>query len=181
MNETVRLALSLTLTCVIVAFSLSCVYDITKPVIDKNEKERLMKALKDVNPRATEFMETNTDEYKKFIGKNGILQIYEGYDDKHRLAGIVLLVSGQGFGGEIKALVGIDTINRKITGIKILQHLETPGLGERITEDKFASQFRGKPLNVKSSDFNTITGATISSSAVINMVVNSVNAIKSQI
>ncbi|MFW5891541.1 MAG: FMN-binding protein, partial [bacterium] len=71
-------------------------------------------------------------------------------------------------------LVGIDS-SEKITNLVILSQQETPGLGTRIEEDSFISQFKGKTLSEAKlkrdgGKIDGITGATISSSAVANNI-----------
>jgi len=77
-------------------------------------------------------------------------------------------------GGAVVMMVAIDG-NMKVRGIEILSHGETAGLGAKITEDKFKSQFPGKDAEglsvVKNpttnpNEFEAVTGATISSRAV---------------
>jgi len=64
-----------------------------------------------------------------------------------------------------------------VSGIEILSHAETPGLGDKITHEGFKKQFKGQ--NLKSADwrvkkdggdFDQITGATISPRAVVGAV-----------
>ena len=79
-----------------------------------------------------------------------------------------------GYGGDIEFLVGVDPTG-VITGIVILKHLETPGLGAKIEDEAFRDQFKGKSLAdtavvwdtyKEGGSFKHITGATISSRAV---------------
>jgi Na+-transporting NADH:ubiquinone oxidoreductase subunit C len=80
-------------------------------------------------------------------------------------------------------MVGVDPHATKILGIAFYKHTETPGLGGRITEDWFSSQFKGLPLHPIEGDqkifyikpagtrgapneLDAITGATNTSSAV---------------
>ncbi|MCU0640490.1 MAG: FMN-binding protein [Candidatus Margulisbacteria bacterium] len=86
--------------------------------------------------------------------------------------GRALAVTVRGYGGEIELLVGIDQQER-ISGLKVLSHKETPGLGANIVRPDFLGQFKGKkrtdPLEAK-KDIDAISGATISSRAVCNGV-----------
>lgn len=103
-----------------------------------------------------------------------------------RLAGrvvavIVPVVSGQGYGGPIRLIVGIDR-GGIVTGVKVLEHHETPGLGDRIDTLKsgWAERFRGTSLSDPPANrwqvrrdggaFDQLTGATISSRAVVRAV-----------
>jgi len=66
-------------------------------------------------------------------------------------------------------MVGVDPEQEMITGIKILSHSETPGLGARIGEAAFQDQFEQKPINDDyevNKDVDGVTGATVSSRAV---------------
>lgn len=110
--------------------------------------------------------------------------LYIGYKQGGRtIRGYALPVGGPGFWGPIKGMVGIDPEAKKILGIAFYQHNETPGLGGRITEDWFSSQFKGLSLFPIEGDQNifylnpegtgktpneldAITGATNTSSAV---------------
>jgi len=83
--------------------------------------------------------------------------------------------SDEGYGGKISILVGI-TPTCKVTGYKILSHNETPGLGDKITKEKFKQQFKDADINAdwrvkKDGGFvDEITAATISSRAATNAV-----------
>lgn len=82
--------------------------------------------------------------------------------------GKAIAVTTRGYGGPIELMVGIDG-KGKVSGVKVLNHRETPGLGANIVGTKFLDQFKGKtfddPIEPK-KDIDAITGATISSRAV---------------
>lgn len=91
-----------------------------------------------------------------------------------RPAGLVLLETGAGLWGEIEAVVGVDP-RGVITGVEFTRQSETPGLGARIVEPWFTSQFRGRRGPVtpvaegeRAGDmqFEAVTGATITTEAV---------------
>lgn len=97
----------------------------------------------------------------------------------HQVAGYVFKEVGQGLWGEVEAVVGLDANGEYLTGIEILKHNETPGLGARIEESAFKDQFRGKrgPLSMHAgsspapeTEFDAITGATQSSRAVLQII-----------
>jgi electron transport complex protein RnfG len=83
--------------------------------------------------------------------------------------------SANGYHGMIEIMVGVD-LNGKLTGISIMTHTETPGLGARIVETDFTDQFSGLALSDElklSSDGGTvdgISGATLSSKGVMTAV-----------
>ncbi len=81
--------------------------------------------------------------------------------------------SAKGYGGDIVIMVGI-TAAGTVKNIRILSQHETPGLGTKVAEIPFKSQFVDRPIEgtvwaVKKDkgDFDAVTGATISSRAVL--------------
>lgn len=151
--------------CACSGLLLSAVYKLTEKRIEKQKilEERL--ASQEVLPEATTF--------KKEKREGETIEI--GFRDGKKV-GEVYLVTTRGYSGEIKLKVGVD-LEEKITGIKILESLETPGLGAKIKEKKFLEQFKGKEkdgLYLKkkepSGEIDSITGATISSSAVVDAI-----------
>jgi electron transport complex protein RnfG len=75
--------------------------------------------------------------------------------------GVVRQVAVRGYAGEIKLLVGLDA-KGLISGIKIMSHQETPGLGANITTPRFLDQFKGKKASDKfeaKQDIDAITGS----------------------
>jgi electron transport complex protein RnfG len=97
-----------------------------------------------------------------------------------QLAGWVVKTAGQGYADKIEMLIGLDPMIEKITGIFVLDQKETPGLGNKIVTNEWRSQFLAKstaqPLaTVKGkasagNEIDAITGATISSKAVTDIV-----------
>ena len=60
--------------------------------------------------------------------------------------------------------------------VRVLAQEETPGLGERIAGDKFLDRFRGKRIPLE--DVDAVTGATISSRALVDAVCRRVRAFR---
>ena len=83
--------------------------------------------------------------------------------------GAVYSASAQGFGGPVAVEASFDE-EGKITYISIgdSQFAETPGLGARALEDDFQAQFIGKQMPLSLSDIDALTGATITSTAVVD-------------
>ncbi|MDO5110981.1 MAG: FMN-binding protein [Clostridia bacterium] len=86
--------------------------------------------------------------------------------------GYVCTLSVQGYGGPIEVVVGLDAAGA-LTGISVggSRFAETAGLGANTRSPAFTGQFAGlvPPLTVK-KDVDAVTGATISSTAVVNAV-----------
>jgi electron transport complex protein RnfG len=113
------------------------------------------------------------------VQAEGII-VYEAYDADKQIVGYAVRGSGQGYGDVIVALVGLNRDATDITGIYVLDQKETPNLGSKIADPKWNGQFDGKstlsPLQVvkskseKPADIQAISGATISSNALTNIV-----------
>lgn len=91
----------------------------------------------------------------------------------------VMPISGAGLWGTIEGVAGIDPASGTLIGVEFVQQNETPGLGARIEEPWFRAQFKGKrgPLTMRpersqtsASEFEAVTGATITSTAVKEML-----------
>ena len=106
-----------------------------------------------------------------------VVGIYEGYS-KDILAGYVLDVVTNGYGGAMSLTVGVD-IEGKVTSIIIGDNNETPGLGLKVTEPEFLGQFNEATVhdtltivsNKKAAnEIQGISGATKSANAVVDGV-----------
>ena len=171
MKEIIKLPLILGFVCILASASLSFVYRHTKPIINQNRTRRLNGSLKEVLPNVSKPLEINEGNlFGKLKTKLKLESLYKG----ERSDGTVVYaasVSVGGYQGAIKLLIGFDPKKSEVLGVKVLEHAETPGLGARIaTEKTFINGLKGK---LKDQDeYDTITGATISSQAVIGGVVS---------
>jgi electron transport complex protein RnfG len=81
---------------------------------------------------------------------------------------------GQGFGGDLGVMIGYRIEDGSMVGIGITTLSETPGVGSRVTESVFLSQFKSMAQNAilkvkkDGGDIDAIAGATISSRAVVS-------------
>lgn len=110
---------------------------------------------------------------QKEIGGRTVYQYYEDGE----ISSLSFEISGPGFWGPITALVALEPDLILLQGIEILHQEETPGLGGRISEDEFTSQFKGKATEPKIS-IDGITGATMTSGAFAKIINESVKAFK---
>jgi len=165
MNETTRMVLVLVIICVLSAIALSVTYEKTIYIIEDRKLADLRASLNEVYPSDSHI---EIDVPKELSEKN-VKQMFKAKD------GLILLIEQPGFQSNIKVLVGIDTLKKQITNIKILEHLETPGLGARIEEPQFLAQFKNQKLEQQKID--AITGATISSKAVIDAIKETTNEV----
>jgi electron transport complex protein RnfG len=100
-------------------------------------------------------------------------EVYIIYEDGEK-AGYAFMASGSGYGGNIDIMVGLDS-GFGIKGVSILSQTETPGVGNKITESSFTDQFKGLSasdiaLKSEGGKIDAITGATISSRAVVDAI-----------
>lgn len=140
------------------------------PLIQANRLEETIGQIPELVPGAT----TGS---KEMVGE---LPAYRAIDESEQTVGWVIPTGGQGFADRIEVLLGLDAEAARITGVYVLDQKETPGLGNKIVEAGWRSQFTdkavGAPLVVtkaKPSDdreIEGITGATISSDAVVDIV-----------
>jgi electron transport complex protein RnfG len=115
-------------------------------------------------------------------------RFFAGYDASGKFLGVVIEASGRGYADVISAMYSYSPQQKIITGFKVIDMKETPGLGSRIGTDRdFLSNFKaldaslGHPITVvkhgtKKSpwEIDAISGATISSRAVGRMLEASV-------
>jgi len=173
MKDIIKFIFPLAVVCIISAIALSVTYGITNPIIEENELESIMSSLKEVLPDADSF---NLTEKTLSAGDIEIEKVYEAAHN-NKLIGIAAIVSTPGYQDKIKILIGmkfsvadsggLKPIKITLSKIKIMQNLETPGLGLRIEDAFFLGQFKDRNPG---QEFDTITGATVSSSAVINAI-----------
>jgi electron transport complex protein RnfG len=166
------------LITVISAVVLAKVYLLTKPAIEDNEKKATEAAIyKVVNSAAS---------YEP--AKIGKLDVYRCYDKNKKLCGLAFEAEGVGYQDMIKIMVGVNPDLSKILAIEVIENSETPGLGNRIVTPWFEGQFENldaaaqitvvkeKPQN--DSEIQAITGATISSQAVVDIINSKIKELK---
>ncbi|MFH1352131.1 MAG: FMN-binding protein [bacterium] len=168
-----KIVFFMVVVCAVSGFFLSIVWESSKDKIAKQEKRARMEAVKTIF-RTSEIVEKDIAGEKYWEVKG---------------LGFAFEATGPGFQDEIAAMIGVDGAFKKIEGIVILNCRETPGLGDKITKDKFLSQFRdkGTPLSVVKKppslplEIEAVTGATISSKAVCKIVNEKIREMKSKI
>lgn len=165
---------------IIAGVLLAFTYDKTKKTIEKVEQEHIIRAYEKVLSAAVAF-----EDYKEDLSYNlddyvaNLETIAVGKDKNGTVCGYVITTSALGYGGKVKVAVGID-MNEVVTGIAFPETLpETPGLGQKATDESFYGQFAGKRTDkfkvVKGdasddSEIVAISGATKTSNAVVETV-----------
>ncbi len=115
------------------------------------------------------------------MAQNGPITAWIARNGDRTVGMILPAVAPDGYSGDIRLLVGIDTDGR-VLGVRVTSHRETPGLGDRIETKKsdWILSFNGRSLgdprpdrwNVKKNGgvFDQFTGATITPRAVVKAV-----------
>lgn len=106
------------------------VYEWTRPIIDANRRALIEGAIFDVVPGATRRREFTIADGGRRV------TVHAGYDDTGELRGIAAEGAAPGYQGVIRVLYGYDPACECITGVRVLQLSETPGLGDRIVTDR---------------------------------------------
>ncbi len=160
MKEKVRMVLTLTFTGVFAAVTLGAVNAWVSPVIESRGEALLMETAQNFFPGATDMEKVSAE------GNNPVS--YEVVDEEGEFQGYVLEDHTTGYQGDIKYYVGIDG-EGQVEGINVVEHQETPGIGDVIEEEEFQEQFMGKHYgDPVAQEADAATGATVSSQAMIN-------------
>jgi len=186
--STFRLVATLAVAGALAGLLIVMVNQHTKPIIDEYKAEQLRIAVYEVLP--------GVERYNTFYLVDGALssnlpegakeseykRIYVGYDDSGQIQGVAISRGESGFQDVVQVIFGFDPATGKLTGMKVLDSKETPGLGDKIFKDQvFVDQFFAGPETPlvgvkigagkgKPNEIDTITGATISSKVVIDII-----------
>jgi len=168
-----KLVVPLTIVCIVAALGLGFTYGVTRERISKQEKEKeaeaCMEALPQVKtPRELKESKDLLNKAKKVISDSKV-EIEKVFTSKK---GIVFVLRSRGYGGMISLAIGISLIG-EITGVSVISHNETPGLGANLENPKFRKQFIGKDKRSKlqlGKDIQALTGATFTSNGVVRGV-----------
>lgn len=179
MNNIAKMFLNLVVIGVLSGVILAGVYSVADPMIKANKERELKEAIFVVLPGAKDFK-----VLEKTVGQEKLI-VYKGIDENGAPVGIAFKADGGGFQGNIGLMVGLETSYLKLRAIEVLEQLETPGLGDRIREEAFKDQFKGLEVKPrveyikyrkpeKPNQIQAITGATISSEAVVKNINNAI-------
>ena len=172
---------------VVTAGLLSVTYQSTKDTIAEAERRAAEKALLEIVPAnridhdllldTLAIPESDLDTLGLESGEN----IHIARKDGKIIAVIVPAIAPDGYSGDIKMIVGVNT-DGSIAGVRVLTHSETPGLGDKIDLKKsnWITGFNGKSLEQPTPDmwkvkkdggaFDQLTGATITPRAMVRQI-----------
>lgn len=177
MKEIAKLVVVLALICGISGFVLAYVKDLTAEPIEyakiKNVKEPAVRSVLsgyDNDPiKDRVSFPVGNDKY----GRPVSLVVFPAKKAGKTFA-VAFESSGVGYKGPIGVMVGVDVDSNKLTGISVVGHSETPGLGSRILEPGFTDPFKGQDLakDLTKDNIQALSGATLSTNGVLAAVNN---------
>lgn len=160
-------------------------FETTREPIAQSEREARLQLLAQVMPAALHDNDLLQDAVllppADLLGQRTPSLAYRARQDDVPSGVILEAIAPDGYSGDIKLLIGIAADGR-ITGVRVLAHKETPGLGDYIDIDHgdWIKNFDGKSLAIlpdaawrvkkDGGQFDYMTGATITPRAVVKAV-----------
>lgn len=177
---------SLFVICLCVTALLAVTNAVTKDAIAYQQELSAAESRQAVCPDAVDFEKVEYDVQS--------VECYKALDESGNLIGYAISSASRGYGGDVKVMTGINAEDGSVIAINVYDNSgETPGLGVNTSGEKFTSQFAGLSSgtgvtvdkdagkNPDSVAVDSVTGATISSRAVVdavNQAFDAYNAVK---
>ncbi|ASJ70422.1 electron transport complex subunit RsxG [Granulosicoccus antarcticus] len=184
MNSITKTGLTLGL-CVLVAIAaLSAAHSLTRERIEKAQQQWLQQGLIAVLPEGpfdAEPLDSAQMITAPELGSDVPQPLYTVYQNQTPSAAVLSVIAPDGYNGDIHLLLGL-SYEGQITGVRVIEHRETPGLGDDIeySHSDWITGFNGQSLasslptdwavRKNGGSFDAFTGATITPRAVINAV-----------
>lgn len=177
----VTMVLTLFLVTFIASAALGYLYELTKEPIAASKLAKQNTAIKQVVP---DFDNEPANESYTIDVDGGTLEFFPAKKGGELVGTAVSTFTNQGFSGEFKIMVGF-LPDGTINNISVLEHKETPGLGDKMQKNKsdWSLQFNGKnpadfqlKVTKDGGDVDAITASTISSRAFCDAVQRAYNA-----
>lgn len=157
----------LTVICALTTALLAVTNFFSKPVIERNLAESAKQTRLELLPGADDFFDDTTNAAE--LASNEKAEVTEVFAASNG-SGYVYTVRSKSFGGEMTMMVGVGK-DGEVTGVKVTEHADTPGVGTKDHDPGYLSQYIGRSTlqseNVKKEpDFDFITGASVTGTAV---------------
>lgn len=183
--SSLRLVLTLAIAGLVSGVAIIGIYETTLPTITANKARELREAVFKVLPGVTRM--------QALVYRDGRIMavpepdkdepvVYGGYDEQGDFVGYAMPGAGPGFQDTIALLYGYLPREKQVVGMEILESRETPGLGDKIYKDAhFVAEFSALAIEpeivavkngtgTQPNQVDAITGATISSKAVVRII-----------
>ena len=161
--------------------------------IEQNKTDKLNNLMSTLITDANKF-ELAVKDAPVDLGKGRIVKsdVYKALASDGKTLGFCFRAEGSGFADKIELVIAADASFEKLIGYSVLKSNETPGFGDQIKGDYFRKQFEGAPVTKLDllkkgdpkkidSDIIAISGATVSSTAVVDIFNNFLEQIKKQV
>lgn len=171
MKDSIKTVIVLTLCAILSGAILAWFNKFTEARVIENKLAELKRSLAEVVP--------GMSSYEEVVKERGFA-VYRVLSDG-KVKGYAIEAEGNGYQDKIRVLVGVSPDFKRIYGLRVLEQKETPGLGARITEPDYLSGWNDKDAAMpivlvkgrkpeKPNEVHAITGATITSRAVVDVV-----------
>lgn len=161
------------------------------PRIEQNKIDKLNRLMGGLLPQAKNFNSQGEVEINSAKGKKLKSTIYKAVTDANECIGWAFNAIGSGFQDKIELVIAVDKDFKTFAGFAVLASNETPGFGDKIKLAYYRDQFAGAPAQkldvsktgddkIIDSQIVAITGATVSSEAVVKIINNTASQIKEQ-
>lgn len=162
------------------------------PRIEQNKINKRNRLVGGLLPQAKNFIALDAPiEIESAQGRKEKVEVFKAMSEAGECVGWSFNASGSGFQDKIELVVAVDASFEKIAGFDVLSSNETPGFGDQIKYDYYRNQYKGAPageLKLVSvgdatkidSQIVAISGATVSSEAVVEIISRFVTQIKEQ-
>lgn len=160
-------------------------FELTKDQIEASEKANLLKNLHNIIPPDSHDNDLFHDKLvvppASQLGNKKNTNIYRAKREHQPIAVAFEIIAPDGYSGNIKLLIAIKD-SGIISGVRVISHKETPGLGDKIEiiKSNWILNFNGKTLSSPDEDgwkvnkdggiFDQFTGATITPRAIVKAV-----------
>jgi electron transport complex protein RnfG len=185
--SSLRLVATLSVAGLLSGAALVGIYLWTLPTIRANRQAALERAITNVLPGTVgidtlELVDDSLRETEAPATDGGAPRVYRGRDGAGTALGYAIPADGPGFMDTIGLIYGYDPAQRRIVGLEVLESRETPGLGDKIiTDEDFLANFERLLVDPEivpvkqgageaDNEVDCITGATISSEAVVGIL-----------
>jgi len=152
--------------CLVITTALAATYNVANPIIIKNAKATADAARVELLPDADAFTPYDGKLVAEEPGKVYVSEVYVA----NNKTGMVATVMTNSFGGALTMMVGIDN-KGNVTGVKVTNHSDTPGLGTKNMTVDYLAQYKGlskmNSTSVKDDgQIKYISGASVTGSAI---------------
>lgn len=185
--SSLRLIATLALAGALAGAAIVSVFQLTQPRILANQAAETQRAISQVLAGGQSFktlflyQDQLTDALPAGVDSVPLEKVYAGYDATGKRVGYAMVGAEAGFADIIRVIFGYDSESQQLLGMLVVENKETPGLGDAIVKDSaFVGSFRRVTLplaGVKAgagrgadNEVDLVTGATISSRAVITII-----------